>query len=109
AEVLLGAAGGVPPEGRDDVKRFIRALDDHLVRTVEERVHLWSFYANADIGAAVEHDWVEPSAFFSAWAAGPTRSKYEVLDRGRQAAALATQLRDGLRDALGNPASPYSP
>lgn len=92
------------------VRLFIRVLDDHLVRTRPERVaHLLSFYSSLDVSTAADHDWVDPSAFFSAWAAGESRSKYEVLDRGQQAAAMILQLRDHLDERLAGQARPASP
>lgn len=110
--VVRRVAEGKPltSSARQGVRLFIRALDDHLVRTRPERVaHLLSFYSSLDISTAADHDWVDPIAFFSAWAAGPTRSKYEVLDRGQQAAALVLQLGDGLDERLAGQARPASP
>ena len=108
----LSSGSDLSQGDRDRVRSFIRALDDHLVRTQPQRVHLLSLYASLDVTSAPRTDWVEPDAFFSAWAAGASRSKYEVLDRGRQAAAMVMQMGDRLWDALGSrarPASPYEP
>lgn len=99
----------IAPSDSEKIRAFIRTLDDHLVRERTERAHLVSFYESHDIKSAAQHEWVDPSAFFSAWAAGPSRSKYEVLDRGRHAAAMATQLRDKLLTRLSVPANPSSP
>ena len=106
-------SAGLSATEREQIRYFIRALDDHLVRIHPERVaHLLSFYSSLDVSSAADYDWVDPSAFASAWAAGPSRSKYEILDRGRQAAALARQLGDRLPEELlkpVRPASPYDP
>jgi hypothetical protein len=92
------------------LRALIRALDDHLVRTRPGgRVHLLSFYESAVPHGAGRTDWVDPRAFYSAWAAGDPRSKYEVLDRGRHAAALVSKRGDDLREDLAKAASPSSP
>lgn len=92
------------------VRLFIRVLDDHLARTRPERVaHLLSFYTSVDVTTAAEHDWVDPASFFSAWAAGDSRSKYEVLDRGQKAATLVVQFGDRLNERLATAAQPASP
>ncbi len=107
---IRNVADPLSPKERRLVRLFIRALDDHLARTRPERVaHLLSFYTSVDVATAAEHDWVDPASFFSAWAAGESRSKYEVLDRGQKAATLVVQFGDRLTERLATSAQPASP
>lgn len=107
----LAAWAKVPHREAVLAESFVRALDHHLVRSNprEREAHLRSFFVGQGLILSNDYELVDPAGLASAWAAGPSRSKAEVLDRGWRAAALAQQLGDRFPAALGNPARPRSP
>jgi hypothetical protein len=102
-------------EERRKVRELVRTLDAYLAQEGRSRTHLWSFYCDVDLWGAFDLDDVhDPDGLAQSWAAGPSRSKHEVLLRGRLCASLLRTLRktnqlDAFFNSPARPASPYRP